>query len=139
MSNQFKLKFGDESELAHAIRKAIGVGPYDEVDVQTPQFDRTDGKQIIEFPSTVEMFARLKTFSPEKLKEIGLQLWDENGLWLFPGEWYNFIPQGYEVTGISYRKEKFEKGVTDDDIMFGCLAYGLCCTPPISTAKEEEK
>lgn len=44
---------------------------------------------------------------------------------LFPNEWYNAIPNGFKVTGLSGEQYPFKKGDTDDDIRFGCLAYGI--------------
>lgn len=49
---------------------------------------------------------------------------DEN-VYLFPKEWYNIIPNGFIVTGLYGEEYPFEKGITDDDIRFGCLAYGI--------------
>lgn len=44
---------------------------------------------------------------------------------LFPGEWYHCIPNGFMVTGLYGEEYPFEKNKTDDDIRFGCLAYGI--------------
>lgn len=91
-----------------------------------PQFERTDGKTIDKFPQSAEEIDRLKTASKEELKALGLQLWDEESrLYLFPSDWYNYIPEGYMITDISGKVEAFQKGVTDDDIRFGALAYGI--------------
>lgn len=49
---------------------------------------------------------------------------------LFPGEWYNIIPDGFEIIGLNGEKYPFQKGKSDDDIRFGCLPYGI--TRPIS-------
>ena len=125
----FKLAFGDTSELAKVVRDAIGVGPYDEVEVATPQFKRTDGRKVTYFPSSPNQFEHLKTLKPEVLKALCMAQWDEKGLWLFPGEWYEFIPEGFVVTDINYKTEPFKKGATDDDIRFGCLAYGIVPNP----------
>lgn len=96
------------------------------ITIITPQFERVDGMKIDTIPSTPEQFDSLKTLDDEALHELGMQEWGEYNLWLFPKEWYNHIPDGYEVTIISGKKEKFKKGVTDDDIRFGMLAYGIC-------------
>lgn len=124
---KFKLAFGDTSQLSAAIRTAIGVGPYDEVECVTPQFTRTDGRQIVYFPHTTIEFNRLKNLDKSTLKEMGLGAWDESGLMLFPGEWYHHIPEGYMVTDIFGKEEPFVPGKTDDDIRFGCLAVGIVC------------
>lgn len=122
---KFLLAPSDHSDLARRIREAIGVGPEDEVECQTPQFERTDGKRILYFPQTAEQFDRLKTLDAELLREIGLQAWDSNGLWLFPCEWYDHIPDGYEVTDIFYKREPFQRGTTDNDMRFGALGFGI--------------
>jgi hypothetical protein len=44
---------------------------------------------------------------------------------LFPGEWYNIIPDGFMVIGLSGEKYPFKRGKSDDDIRFGCLPYGI--------------
>ena len=46
-------------------------------------------------------------------------------LWLFPDEWYSAIPAGLPIININAASELFVPGVTDDDIRFGCLAYGV--------------
>lgn len=53
---------------------------------------------------------------------------------LFPGEWYNVIPDGFHIVGLSGEKYTFEKGKSDDDIRFGCLPYGIL--RPISNTKK---
>lgn len=44
---------------------------------------------------------------------------------LIPGEWYNIIPDGFTVTGLDGETYPFKHGESDDDIRFGCLAYGI--------------
>lgn len=127
--SEFILKLGDENPLADALRKAIGVGPYDEVVCMTPQFERTDSREIFYFPQTVEQYDRLKTLNEEMLREVGLQPWGEHDLWLFPHEWYNYIPEGYELMCITGELEPFKKGETDNDMRCGCLAYGVAVPP----------
>lgn len=118
---------GDENPLADKIRKAIGAGPYEQVLVTTPQFERTDGKEIRVFPRGAYFLDALKTASKETLKDCGLGLWGDN-LWLFPKEWYDHIPDGYIVTDINGEDKAFKKGETDDDIRGGLLAYGIKVT-----------
>ena len=70
MNNEYELMPGDESELSHKIRKAIGVGDFDKVRLCLPQFERTDGKKIVYFPKTKKEFDKLKTLPDDILKEI---------------------------------------------------------------------
>lgn len=53
------------------------------------------------------------------------QLEPDEDIILFPGEWYDVIPDGFIVTGLYGEQYPFKKGDTDDDIRFGCLAYGI--------------
>lgn len=76
-------------------------------------------------PAPPENFDSLREMTKEQLKDLGFAAWDETGLMLIPGEWYDFIPKGWEVIDISGNREKFEPGVTDNDIRFGCLAVGI--------------
>jgi len=98
-----------------------GIGP---VSIRTPQFERINGIEPVIPEGGEKWFDMLKALPPETLKAIGLQEWEKNH-WLYPGEWYDFIPQGYIVTDINDENESFVHGETDDDIRFGCLAYGF--------------
>ena len=44
---------------------------------------------------------------------------------LFPGEWYDIIPDGFVVTGLYGEKYPFDNTTSSNDIRFGCLAYGI--------------
>ena len=46
-------------------------------------------------------------------------------VWLFPVEWYEHIPEGYIVTDLLQKTEKFQKETHESDSKFGCLAYGF--------------
>lgn len=46
-------------------------------------------------------------------------------LWLMPGTWYPYIPNGFPVVDIFGVLEEFEAGKSDDDIRYGCLAFGI--------------
>lgn len=97
----------------------------------TPQFERTDGITPSGIPSTTEEWAALPTLTSEALKALGCGIWDKEDSkehWLFPKEWYDAIPEGYPITYIDGDTEPFQKGVTDDDIRFGMLAFGFIRT-----------
>lgn len=95
------------------------------IKIITPQFEREDGMAPRKPQKSIEWFMSLKKKSRAQLKELGMRPWNEDGLWLFPGEWYNSIPDGIEVVDISYKRKKFKNGFSDDDIRFGCLPYGF--------------
>lgn len=73
---------------------------------------------------SVEWFDSLKNLPHEKLKNMGLGLW-KTGHYLYPREWYDFIPEGYEVVDIFGDREPFKHGETDTDQRCGVLAYGF--------------
>ena len=63
----------------------------------------------------------------EEAKELRFKRWgdDQPDLWLFPLYLVPIIPEGLEVTFISGEKAKYEKDKMDNDIRFGCVAYGI--------------
>ena len=121
-----------DENFAEDLKKALGVKPGDTIEFITPQFERVDGRAVTYFPTTKEEYDALKKMTPENIKKTGCQIWEVEDVvyWLFPWEWYNHIPEGYMVTDINGKEKPFEKGVTDDDKRFGCLAYGFV-TPSI--------
>lgn len=118
-----KILHMDDPNFAKKLADAIGIKPGDTVEIRTPQFEREDGLEPIENPT--DLFAILHTLFPETLKEIGMRPWGERGLWLFPYQWYAHIPEGMELMCIDGEIEPFKIGVTDDDMRFGVLAYGI--------------
>lgn len=63
-----------------------------------------------------------------ELKKLGLGMWkEEDGqtTMLFPGDWYDEIPKGFEVVDIFGETEKFDPKKSDDDQRFGFLPYGI--------------
>lgn len=128
MQTRFYLAKGTDSELAKKIRELIGVNDFEDVEVQTPQFDRTDGKRPFYYPKTVEEYDKLKECPKDLLIEMCCSIWEKNNKtehWLFPGEWYDWIPDNYPIVDIFGNIEKFKYGETDDDTRYGCLPYGF--------------
>jgi uncharacterized cupin superfamily protein len=118
----------DDPNFAEKLSEAIGVRPGEPIKFMTPQFDRVDNANVYSAPKTLEEYASLTKKSKEELKAMGCGIWDvedNKTHWLYPHEWYNQIPNGLEITDISGKVEKFEKGVTDDDKRFGMLPYGF--------------
>lgn len=121
------LDASDENFVAD-LTKALGVKEGDNINFVTPQFERTDGRLITYLPSTPEEYAALPEMAPHNLVKIGCQKWDqENGKihWLFPREWYAYIPNGTKIVTICGKEKEFISGKTDDDIRFGALSYGF--------------
>lgn len=114
-----------DPDFADRLTEALGVKKGDSITIVTPQFDRVDGLQV---PIPLMDFEKLPELSDETLKQIGCQKWDESDNevhWLYPGEWYNHIPEGTEMLCINGKMEKFERGKTDADTRYGALAYGF--------------
>lgn len=115
-------------DLPEAILAAVGAQPGDRIQIVTPQFTRTAKMTRVAPPP--EPFKRVKELSYAELRTLGCEPWDEPDakgcvLLLFPGEWYESIPRGFPIVGLHGEKESFVPGKTDDDIRFGCLAYGV--------------
>lgn len=120
----------NDPDFAEQLREAIGAKPGETIEIMTPQFTRTDG---LVPPIPQINFADLHKMSAATLKQIGLGAWDEPNekgevLWLLPGEWYDYIPEGFPLTCIDGTTSPFKRGETDNDIRFGCLAYGIIRT-----------
>jgi hypothetical protein len=130
-----KLRFGDENPSVKKLRELLGVSDFEEVTVVTPQFERPDGKEITFRPEkSAEFFDKLQKAPDDLLIDIGMGRWNDR-LLLFPHEWYDCIPEGYIVRDINEEDEPFKHGETDNDIRFGCLAYGFAREPsnPLDT------
>ncbi len=122
-----KLKTAKQSRLAGRIRRALGVGPNDHVEVSTPQFTRAPDMPGPGAPPTD--FEALRELDKNALKEMGCSAWDEPDpdgkvLMLFPGEWYGAIPHGTRLVNILGQTVPFRRGMSDD-IRFGCLSFGF--------------
>lgn len=123
-----RLVRGSKNKPAKQIREAIGASNDEPVIVITPQFERTPDMPPAQPPpgsrNDMGAWVNLRTMTRAELKALGCGNWDRR-LMLFPGEWYAFIPNGFEIVNISGRSKPFVRGETSDDIRFGCLAYGV--------------
>ena len=70
----------------------------------------------------------LNKLTVREAKLLRFKRWDEEeqpNLWLFPLWLVPIIPEGLEVTFIDGKKAKYEKNKMNNDIRFGCVAYGI--------------
>lgn len=98
----------------------------------TPQFERQDGQDPAPAPANREEFEKLRDADVDELQELGLRKWsdtDDGELWLFPGEWFDHIPAGFDVETINGETETFDPDEHSRDIRFGVLAYGVEVNP----------
>ena len=97
--------------------------------IKVPKFRRTDGIKPMVLKNKTQLRDIVKTYSHDQLIKAGCRVWDDTKrgtiLYLFPGEWYNSIPQGFPLVTVNGDKIKFDHGKTDDDIRYGVLAYGF--------------
>ncbi len=112
-----------------ALRKTLGVGPDEPVEVDSSPIKRpAHWASAVDVPTRA--FAALRRMTAAELRELGCKPWDEadhtgRELLLFPAEWYDAIPNGYVLESILGREVLFLRGVTDDDRRMGLLPYGL--------------
>lgn len=125
--------------------RILGVKPGDAAQIITPQCTRPASDPPPTWtPTDRADYESLSTRSTAELREIGLRLWGDapegsgNDLWLFPGEWYAHLPAGLPIVDINGNRETFDPGVTDNDIRFGCLAYGVIVPVPKQPARRGE-
>lgn len=119
----------NDSPAAEALRKAIGADPGEEVTFVTPQFTRQRGAPMPgQPPTTLEEWTDYAALSMDDLKALGFGNWD-GGLALIPGEWHSRLPVGLVLDGIGGGKVTVGTDYVDDDIRFGCLAYGIRIGP----------
>lgn len=100
----------------------------DTVNMRPPQLTRTDGVEVMYTPKTPEEYAALETMESEELKKVGCQIWSDfkgKTHWLYPAEWYGYIPAGTEVVDILGNTISFMPGETSGAPRFGALAYGF--------------
>lgn len=99
------------------------------LEIITPQFNRTDEVVPVTPDGGTIWFDALKKLPYETLVAIGMGVWEDDH-YLYPAEWYDFIPDGYPVIDICNKIEPFKKGVTDDDRRYGMLAFGFKVAGP---------
>ena len=81
-------------------------------------------KNKMTVPTTIPDFKKLELLPANILKELGCQVW-QGKHWLYPGDWYDSIPDGLTIVDINGIEEEFKHGFTDNDTHFGALAYGF--------------
>jgi len=118
-----------ENPVAAAIRRAIGASETEPVAFTHRPISRLPGwPKPTAAPAGFAEFSRLFDMTGEELKALGCGCWD-GGLYLFPGEWYDYIPARFPVESTNGTVKKFEHGKTPRDLGFGMLAFGVRIGP----------
>lgn len=98
-------------------------GPEDEPGL--PHFQRPDGRYIDYEPSS-ELWDVLPRLEDDVLEGLGLQPWDEERqIWLFPVEWYEYVPEGMEIITINEEVKEFDRDEDTKEARFGALPFGV--------------
>jgi hypothetical protein len=99
------------------------------ISILGPTFERRSSDSAVASPpATPEAWQDLLSCDAIALQELGMLAFGEvagGTLYLFSGEWFSAIPEGFEVVTINGTREWFDPDASSDDIRFGCLAYGL--------------
>ena len=69
-------------------------------------------------------FPALRNMTCAQLADLGCRRWDDSGLMLFPVEWFDSIPEGFEVKVISGKVAPFARSMSRDR-RYGMLAFGI--------------
>ena len=92
--------------------------------------ERADGKTVAVPAPERDSFYKLSEVSEGQARGLGMQRWTESDesagdLWLFPAEWYEAIPEGFEVEAIDGEQKRFSQRTCSRDRRQGALAYGI--------------
>lgn len=91
---------------------------------------RTQGAYLEKFVEELSGFGEedfmnfFTTLTVDKALSYGFREWD-NGLYLIPECFLEFLPNGLELKGISGGKVVVGKDYIDDDTRGGLIAYGV--------------
>lgn len=119
----------DDPNVGDKIAEFIGAKPGDTIEIVTPQFTRQKNMPAPKAaPRGLPAWEALRSKSVEELSAMGFGSWD-GGLMLIPGEWFAAVPKRFEVECISGDISAWGDEARDDDIRFGCLAYGIRVGP----------
>jgi hypothetical protein len=79
------------------------------------------------FNKEVRKHIDFKNLTVDEAIELRFSRWDEDmpNLYLIPLYLVPVLPEGLEVTSISGNKKIVGKDYIDNDIRFGCIAYGI--------------
>ena len=92
------------------------------------EYKTTKTKEVFNvFYEELKKHIDFNNLTVEEARELRFGRWSEElpNLWLFPLYLVPIIPEGLEIMYIDGEKGIFKKDEMDNDIRFGCVAYGI--------------
>ncbi len=79
------------------------------------------------FYQELKKYIDFNKIAVDEAMELRFGKWSDEqpNLWLFPLYLVPIIPEGLEIEYIDGTKGIYEKGKMDNDVRFGCVAYGI--------------
>ncbi len=94
----------------------------------------TPEKAFKRLVDAIDVYDESLGLTADEMLELGMRRWaqeliegKETGrtLWLFPLSFYPYIPAGFPIVDLNFKREVFQPFVTDNDDRFGLLAFGV--------------
>jgi hypothetical protein len=115
----------------------------DDVYVAGVSTERTDGRTPMPPPNGDAAWAALRKLPMPALAQLGCRAWNDPAdpspgdverfgakvLMLFPGNWIDAVPEGYEITTINGAVRAFAHAREVGDRREGVLSFGLLVSP----------
>ncbi len=127
---EFEWKPSTEYEFKTIIEKApldilIGLGfrKWDKMNTLIEENNQRPESKEVEIPILNSDDTYNVNLGKEDLQTENLQ--KDEWVLLFPGEWFDIIPEGFIVTGLYREEYPFKRKEADNDVRFGCLPYGI--------------
>lgn len=110
----------DDAEAVEEVVEAVSDAGFDPV---APPRGRQDGVHPPRRPP-VDVWV-MHRYGRDRLREWGLQPWGDHGLWTFPAEWADEIPDHFPIVDINGRKMLRSEKPDNPDQRYGALPWGI--------------
>jgi hypothetical protein len=119
--------FYDAIKKPLSVLKTYGFGIWDSLSELVKDNLSGDGEvKYVSFPSfNMEGEAIGETTIKVGADNRPLECKQDKWVVLFPVEWFDVIPDGFNVIGLYGEQYQFNKFTADNDCRFGCLGYGI--------------
>jgi len=94
----------------------------------------TPEKAFKRLMDSIDVYDESLNLTDNEMLDLGMRRWanelsegKETGksLWLFPLSFYAYIPAGFPIVDLNFKREVFQPHITDKDDCFGLLAFGV--------------